>query len=387
MEEYYNENKLMKYTEYLTIRGSWNAMVKSNNFRRTLKFLKRYVIILSLFFLAACSNASEEAYNSAIQKGLDVIASENYEKAEAYFELALEEKPEDEKAKAYLKQTKAYSNAEKAFDDNDFENAKVEAENVVKIKDGSESLVAKATEIIGIIGDFESSLVEFQKKYDEINILVDTGSLDEALELANSILNNNEINEAYFVDIKIKLEELKKNIEINRLQLQEQAKAEALAAGPSGDEILPNITNGGMTYEDLRNSNSEDNPLGKWRTEAESYYGKTIENLSNQEIYDYLINTYGSAEEKFQQMSVAIDAAEISEQEKRKKDAEYYVNMAEDSLNNGDENTVWRILMQGSTTLIIDFPDLKARAHNILVQTDFYNNQFDAASIDSIYGE
>ena len=110
----------MKYTEYLTIRGSWNAMVKSNNFRRTLKFLKRYVIILSLFFLAACSNASEEAYNSAIQKGLDVIASENYEKAEAYFELALEEKPEDEKAKAYLKQTKAYSNAEKAFDDNDF---------------------------------------------------------------------------------------------------------------------------------------------------------------------------------------------------------------------------------------------------------------------------
>ena len=244
-----------------------------------------------MFFLAACSNASEEAYNSAIQKGLDVIASENYEKAEAYFELALEEKPEDEKAKAYLKQTKAYSNAEKAFDDNDFENAKVEAENVVKIKDGSESLVAKATEIIGIIGDFESSLVEFQKKYDEINILVDTGSLDEALELANSILNNNEINEAYFVDIKIKLEELKKNIEINRLQLQEQAKAEALAAGPSGDEILPNITNGGMTYEDLRNSNSEDNPLGKWRTEAESYYGKTIENLSNQEIYDYLINS------------------------------------------------------------------------------------------------
>ena len=164
MEEYYNENKLMKYTEYLTIRGSWNAMVKSNNFRRTLKFLKRYVIILSLFFLAACSNASEEAYNSAIQKGLDVIASENYEKAEAYFELALEEKPEDEKAKAYLKQTKAYSNAEKAFDDNDFENAKVEAENVGKIKEGSESLVAKATEIIGIIGDFESSLVEFQKK-------------------------------------------------------------------------------------------------------------------------------------------------------------------------------------------------------------------------------
>lgn len=314
-------------------------MAKSNNIRRALKCLKTCVLIFSLLFLVACSNASEEAYNSAIQKGLDIIASEKYEKAEAYFELALEEKPEDEKATAYLKQTKAYGIAQKAFDDNDFENAKEEAENVVKIKGGSESLVEKATEMLGIIGDFEATLIEFQKKYDETIILVEAGSLDEALEQVDSLLNNSEINEVYFVDIQIQLEELKNNIEIKQSQLQELATAEALAAGPSGDEILPNITNGGMTYEDLRNSNSGDIPLGKWKLEAENYYGKTIENLSNQEIHDYLVNTYGSADEKFEQMTTGQTSVEeqpstLSEDELRAYAKSYVDNW------NGYDNTI-----------------------------------------------
>lgn len=314
-------------------------MAKSNNIRRALKCLKTCVLIFSLFFLVACGNASDESYNSAIQKGLDVIASEKYEKAETYFELALEEKPEDEKATAYLKQTKAFGIAQKAFDDNDFKNAKVEAENVSKIKGGSESLVEKATEMLGIIGNFEASLMEFQNKYDETIILVEAGSLDEALEQVDSLLNNSEINEVYFVDIQIQLEELKNNIEIKQSQLQELRAAEALAAGPSGDEILPNMTNGGMTYEDLRNSNSGDIPLGKWKLEAENYYGKPIENLSNQEIHDYLVNTYGSADEKFEQMTTGQTAAEeqpstLSEDELRAYAKSYVDNW------NGYDNTI-----------------------------------------------
>lgn len=37
---------------------------------------------------------------------------------------------------------------------------------------------------------------------------------------------------------------------------------------------------------------------------------KPIENLSNQEIHDYLVNTYGSADKKFEQMTTAQIAAE-----------------------------------------------------------------------------
>ncbi|OUL09472.1 hypothetical protein B0533_04720 [Sedimentibacter sp. SX930] len=314
-------------------------MAKSNNIRRTLKCLKTCVMIFSLFFLVACVNASEEAYNSAIQKGLDVIASEKYEKAEVYFELALEEKPEDEKATAYLMQTKAYGIAQKAFNDNDFENAKVEAENVVKIKTGSESLVEKATEMLGIIGDFEALLMEFQKIYDETIILVEAGSLAEALEKADSLLNNSEINEVYFVGIKIQLEELKNNIEIKQSQLQGLAAAEDLAAGPSGDEILPNITNGGMTYDDLRNSNSEDNPLGNWKLEAENYYAKTIENLSNQEIHDYLVNTYGSADEKFEQMATGQTTTEAQPSSLSEDELRTYAKSYVDNWN-GYDNTI-----------------------------------------------
>lgn len=56
-----------------------------------------------------------------------------------------------------------------------------------KIKGGSESLVVRAT-MLGIIGDFEASLMEFQKKYDEMIILVEAGSLDGALEQVDSLL-------------------------------------------------------------------------------------------------------------------------------------------------------------------------------------------------------
>ena len=67
--------------------------------------------------------------------------------------------------------------------------------------------------------------------------------------------------------------------------------------------------------------------------------GKPIENLSNQEIHDYLVNTYGSADEKFEQMTTAQIAAEeqpstLSEDELRAYAKSYVDNW------NGYDNTI-----------------------------------------------
>lgn len=100
------------------------------------------------FLFTGCSNQSDESYQNAIQKGLDAIAQEKYEKAESFFEIALDEKADDGKATAYLSQTKAYIQAHDSMKRGDLEDTKKKANEVISIKDGSEALVAKSKALI-----------------------------------------------------------------------------------------------------------------------------------------------------------------------------------------------------------------------------------------------
>lgn len=194
---------------------------------------KKYFFIVILIFLVGCSNTDSEAYNSAIQKGLDTLSIENYEKAQAYFELALEEKPDDITATAYLEQTQLYSEAKKAFDTSDFENAKLKAEGVTNLTEGSKSLVIKANEILDKVKNSETTIENFQKKYDEIVNLNDAGELDDALEKANALLSDSEINEDYVSDIKVNTENLQDDIEAKKIELQNKETNESVEASPT----------------------------------------------------------------------------------------------------------------------------------------------------------
>lgn len=194
---------------------------------------KKYFFIVILIFLVGCSNTDSEAYNSAIQKGLDTLSIENYEKAQAYFELALEEKPDDITATAYLEQTQLYSEAKKAFDTSDFETAKLKAEGVTNLTEGSESLVIKANEILDKVKNNETTIVNFQKKYDEIISLNDAGELDDALEKTNALLSDSEIKEDYVSDIKVNAEKLQDDIEAKKMEPQNKETNETGEAGPA----------------------------------------------------------------------------------------------------------------------------------------------------------
>lgn len=104
--------------------------------------------LLVSFILIGCGNKSDEAYNSSIQKGLDVLANEEYEKAEAYFEFALEENPKDKKATALLSQTKYYSESLQSFEEEAYDAALKQAESVITIDNGSTALITKSKKII-----------------------------------------------------------------------------------------------------------------------------------------------------------------------------------------------------------------------------------------------
>lgn len=202
----------------------------------------KYFLIIILFFLAGCSSIDSEAYNSAIQKGLDTLSLENYEKAQVYFELALEEKPNDTSAKSYLEQTQLYNEAIKAFDTNNFETAKLKAEGVTNITEGSESLVTKASDILDRIKKNGIFTVDFQKKYDEVINLIDAGRLDEAQEKTNSLLSDNEINEAYLSDIKINAEQAREDIEVGKNEIQKNKEAEKTVEVEEVEESVPSDT-------------------------------------------------------------------------------------------------------------------------------------------------
>ena len=95
--------------------------------------IKKVLISIVLFIiLVGCSN--DDAYNNAIEKGLDYIAIEEYKKAESAFELALDEKKDDEKATALLEQIGYYQELLHAIEDKEWDIVDEKANEIIKIK-------------------------------------------------------------------------------------------------------------------------------------------------------------------------------------------------------------------------------------------------------------
>ena len=167
---------------------------------------------------------AQEAYNESIQKGLDILSAEQYEKAEAYFEIALENQPDDEKATAYLAQTQIYREAKDFYDSKEYAEALEKAQQVVDLENGLEGLIAKATTIIEEIDAKENYINEEMGK---AKTAYDSGNMDEALPVIENLLNSEELSNAYFAELKAVGEQLLADIQNkqNELAMDEAAKA------------------------------------------------------------------------------------------------------------------------------------------------------------------
>lgn len=190
------------------------------------KIGKSYLLIAGLLLLVGCGNAEQEAYNEAIQKGLDILSAEQFEKAEAYFEIALENQPDDEKAKAYLAQTQIYREAKNFYDSKEYAEALEKAKKVVDSENGLEGLIAKATAIIEEIHAKENYINE---EIGKAQTAYDNGKLDEALPIIEELLLSEELGNTYFAEVKAIGEQLQLDIQNkkNELAAEEAAKAKA----------------------------------------------------------------------------------------------------------------------------------------------------------------
>ena len=182
--------------------------------------------LAGLLLLTGCGNAEQEAYNEAIQKGLDVLSAEQYEKAEAYFEIALENQPDDEKAKAYLAQTQIYREAKDFYDSKEYAEASEKAQQVVDSENGLEGLIAKATVIIEEIDAKENYINE---EIGKAQTAYDSGNFDEALPIIEALLGSEELGNAYFAEVKAIAEQLQTDIQNKKSELAMEAEAKAKA--------------------------------------------------------------------------------------------------------------------------------------------------------------
>jgi hypothetical protein len=187
-----------------------------------------------VMFLEGCSSKTDELYQDSIQKGLDAIAEDDFSKAEGLFELALEAKEDDVKAKAYLNQVQLIIESDDLVQQNKINDAVVALDKSIKVKDGSKVIASKSE-------DKKETLAQFQENEKNYNtLLTDAKNLNKSGDFSKS---NEKLDEllkadlAQFAPIQHEATKLKesnnesiKKAEIAKAQKEAEKKAAAAKA-------------------------------------------------------------------------------------------------------------------------------------------------------------
>lgn len=147
------------------------------NFKRIIFFS----ILLTIITLVGCSN---QGYDDAMGYGMKAVDDEQFKDALDYFEEALKEKPEDDKATTAIEQVKLIiKSVEVAIEE--MPEAISLLEKATKEKQDSDAITNKAKEILNNIESMDKQL---QKIDDSIN----KKDFEEALELIDESLDKND---------------------------------------------------------------------------------------------------------------------------------------------------------------------------------------------------
>lgn len=200
--------------------------------------LKIVTMIGLSLILGGCSAKQQQVYQDSIQNGLDAIAEDNFNEAEGFFEMALNMKENDIKARAYLMQVQLIIEADELMTQNKIDDALQSLIESIKVKDGSKVIVSKSQ-------DKKEILLKSQENKESYNhILAEARNLTGAHDYRKS---NEKLDEllkadlAEFIEIKDEAAKLKqsndealKKAEIAQAEKEAQAKvtAEAQANDP-----------------------------------------------------------------------------------------------------------------------------------------------------------
>lgn len=260
----------------------------------------------SLFVIFILTGCNDEAYNNALQKGLDYIASEEFQKAETAFELALEEKEQDVKATALLSQTLNYQEALEALEEAELEIASEKMNEVTEETEGSQALIKKAEDTLSSIEELQTKLIEITKQFETAMLLFEEEDHETAKKTVDNLLHT-DLSHPLFQGISNESEKLQYNIEvsINAKEKAEKEKAEkekaekekaekekaaleeeraaAKKAEEQKEESRTRLTSGGA-LELIKN-------LGGWSPSATFESVSSMPEWAKDDYYGFYINT------------------------------------------------------------------------------------------------
>jgi hypothetical protein len=191
---------------------------------------KLFTAFMMLLLLAGCGN---DTYDKAMEQGKLVIAKGEYDKAAGLFELALDEKPEDNEAKHFYEILIALSDVKEAVNSGKWEEALTKANKLLKEKNLPSSM---KKDIQQSIQTAESGKKQFQavtERIEKIKTLVNEKMYVEAQTLINELEQDESIKEVYPIfseevgtlEVEVN-EELKKQKEAEEAA-KEKARVEA----------------------------------------------------------------------------------------------------------------------------------------------------------------
>lgn len=201
------------------------------------RIMTLFIISLVVMFLFGCTK-SDKIYDEMMKQGLEHIKKEKYEIASGFFENALNEKQDDQKAATLFQQTQKMAEAVNHFDEGELGAASESIHQAAKIKDGSDILVKKAEQLRDQITDMKAEKNKYAERYEEAKEKFKDEQYDESIKILESILQK-DLSHPFFADIKneaetslrevtaAKAQALKEVEKIARAEAEAKAKAQA----------------------------------------------------------------------------------------------------------------------------------------------------------------
>lgn len=140
-------------------------------------------------------------YTAIIRGGRDAVSNNNYDQALGFFQSALLTKPNDKKAAALVKQTKALIEARNSLSKNSFNAAKSSAATVKNITGGDSSLNSAADELLTTINKIQTTYKTYQAQLQTAQTAYDQKDYAGAIATLNQLVNQSNIGDTYYTTI------------------------------------------------------------------------------------------------------------------------------------------------------------------------------------------
>ncbi|MEH6962243.1 cell division site-positioning protein MapZ family protein [Priestia megaterium] len=185
--------------------------------------------------LAACSSkeTADTTHQKIMEKGLDAVAENDFAKAEALFELSVEDNPKDETTKAYLKQVMLIRQANEDVGNDKEEEGLQALQKAKSYKKGSKVISAKADEQIKLLTPSKTKEATYRKLFTEAESLAKKANYKDSNDKLTALLNEDLDN---YRDIQQAAESLKDK---NAAEIEKKAKEEQMAANKNSTVTQP----------------------------------------------------------------------------------------------------------------------------------------------------